>query len=155
VKRLLRRAIPAAAFAALTLASATPAFACEPPRGLKCADIVDGAVSYTTQQGQTPPTVLAEAVLASQACRTVQYKLVVFDEVTSPQPSLTLTGVATTDAAGRPVVRFEQEFLQEPGDTTVCVVFVTRKGKRVLDRAPDTGCAELVLDGPPPGRNFR
>jgi hypothetical protein len=157
VRSLLRRTIPAIAFA-LALTSALPAAAApvgEPPPGKRCADVVDGAAAYTTQQNQTPPTVLAEAVLAKQACKAVRYNLLVFDEVTSKRPMLTLSGTATTDAAGRPVVRFESEVLQETGDQTVCVRFETRNGYRIFDRAPDTGCAELVLDGPPPGRSFR
>jgi hypothetical protein len=52
------------------------------------------------------------------------------------------------------VVRFER-VVEQAGDETVCVRFETRIGKRLLDRAPDAGCAELLLDGPPPGRNFR
>ena len=159
MRKLLRRTLPAAAFAALTLGSAFPAAAAcpvgEPPRGLRCADVVDGSAAYTTQQGQTPPTVLAEAVLAKQACRKVQYTLQIFDEATSARPMIRLSGTPTTDEAGRPVVRFESEVVQETGDETICVRFVTRIGKRVLDLAPDTGCAELLLDGPPPGRNFR
>lgn len=134
---------------ALALVLATPAGAAPASdtdvRGPACADITDGAGVFDGSD------VNFRLTLAAPSCRSVTYNLVVLDEDGDTTPIATAT--ASGDGSSNQV--FFTDVAASDPDGTVCVYATTRVGNHVFDRAPDEGCMELTVDGPPSGQKFR
>ncbi len=130
-----------------TIITAAPAAAAPTDsdvRGPRCADIVDGAGFYDGT------TVFFRITLAASGCRQVTYNLYVLDEAGST--------TVLASSAQRGDGTSTQLFYAVPvtdDDSTVCVYATTTIGRKVFDRAPDDGCADLTINGSPPGRGFR
>jgi hypothetical protein len=101
--------------------------------GPSCADVSDGAGVYDGS------TVNLRLTTSAPACGHVTYTLNV---LTSDGSSV----LASSAQRGSGDVHV---FYAVPasGGTTVCVYATTSSSKHVFDRAPDTGCIQLVVDG--------
>jgi hypothetical protein len=135
---------------AVLLTSAVPTLA-KPAdsdvRGPLCADMVDGAGFYDGT------AVNFRIELATASCRQIAYTLFVLDESGASRviASRQMRGDATSNQ-----LLFLDVMVPANDDDTVCVYATTQpgRGRHVFDRAPDSGCAELVVDGPPAGQGF-
>lgn len=137
---MLKRLVVLLAVAAMPLLAA-----CEPPPGSPpCMDIVGGQGSYDGT------TVLFTLNLAANTCPDVDYRFAV-DEGTGG------TRLATVNYRGtNNVARVDYAATVTDDDPTVCVHHETLNAEgELMDRAPDTGCAELTVGEPPPGRGYR
>lgn len=107
-----------------------------------CADIVDGNFTYRVE-GKVGGSVTT----AVAACKGARFTLYVLEESTDTTPIATAEG---TQSGAPTVVLFETAALTTV-DNDVCVYVEAQNGKPNFDRAPDTGCVELVKEGSPGG----
>ena len=142
IKRILLGAA-AATVVALSPLSAAPASAVGDVKGPRCADITDGAGFYNGT------SVNLRLTLAAPSCRAVTYTLYV------------LNADGTTELATAEATRTDGTFVffdnvaSNTTDSTVCVYATTSVGRHVFDRAPDSGCVPLTVNGGAPAQSFR
>lgn len=124
----------------LLLAMAVPASAAKPEAsGPACADIVDGTASYVTEGDDR--NVVVNMFTAAPSCSNITYTV----NVLSADGS-TLLASASTPGDG--TTEFGLIATVPGEESTVCVYLTSSSpGGKVFDRAPDTGCVTLQLDG--------
>jgi hypothetical protein len=138
MKRILSLAGAAVAVAALStaVAGAAPSPTSD-VNGPTCADVTDGAGVYNGT------AVNLRLTLAAPPCRSVMYTLYVLSA-----DGTTLLGSSSQTQPTADPTRITFNVPVSDGSTTVCVYATTSIGGHVFDRAPDTGCIQLVVDGP-------
>ena len=137
-ERVLVLIAAVAALAATVSPTAGSAPSTSDVKGPACADIVQNNASATSNGLYTDAGVQFRIALAAPSCKYVTYTLYVLDASGTTQLSSASvqgdgTDVLFLDAAGS-------------GDS-VCVYLTTSVGNHVFDRAPDTGCGVLALNG--------
>lgn len=139
----MRRLIVLAAVV-LTTAAVMAATAAALPNDTRkpCVDIVDGNFAY-----RVDGVVGGSVRLAAAACKGAKFTLYVLEESGDTTPLATAAG---TETQVPEVVRFDTASLTTE-DTDVCIYVEARNGKPNTDRAPDTGCVELIKEGSPGG----
>jgi len=137
-------AVAAAAVVAASPLSVAPASAASGDvRGPACADIADGA-GFFNESG-----VNLRIELAATSCRQVRYTLYVLSaDGATPLATSTPTRTDSTFV-------FFDAVAVSTVTTSVCVYATTSVGRHIFDRAPDTGCIPLVLNGGAPAQSFR
>lgn len=150
---MVRRFIGLLAALALLLSIALPASAAV-EGGAPCADIDNLVANYDGGDGGVDMADEFGLILKAPSCERYSYTVYVLDEPTDTVPihTATWTGDGTTTAFGTTITLTSAE--DPDGDVYVYAEswFVNGSGKRViLDRAPDSGYFEAIIDGPPPG----
>jgi hypothetical protein len=107
-------------------------------KGPACADIVQNNATTTSNGVYDDSGVHFRIALAAPSCTYVTYTLYVLDASGTTQLSS-----ASVQGDGTDVL-----FLDAAGSgASVCVYLTTSVGNHVFDRAPDTGCGVLALNG--------
>jgi hypothetical protein len=138
MRRLL--VVAAATLAAAGTLAAT-AIALENDVEKGCVDVVSGSFAYRVDS-----VVGGSVTVREEACKGGKYILFVLEESTDTEPLATAKGEIT---AAPNVVRIDTAPITT-ADTDVCVYVEARQGKN-RDRAPDSGCVELIKEGSPGG----
>lgn len=120
-----------------------------------CANITSVNVGYSDQSGSRVVTAFIGTVAPS--CRGITYTLHVIHDVEdffSQVTSTSVRGNGGGDVAGLPNLRRVTSPSITDDDTVVCVYVTTSRGgadgmAQLLDRAPDSGCTSLTLNGSP------
>jgi len=118
--------------------------------GPKCTDISGGfGDGYTTPGGGTEAFVNWTITVSVPSCKTADYTLNVINGATFTVTSQTLAG------NGSQVLSFSID-MGPAGSApqNVCIYATSRNGNSVSDRAPDSSCVPLQLNGPPAGQGF-
>ncbi|MBA2557343.1 MAG: hypothetical protein H0V12_08395 [Chloroflexi bacterium] len=113
--------------------------------GPACTDFLDGTGFYDGS------VVNFRMEANARSCRHITYTLFIVDEIDDSTP------IASQRIAGNGRDRFLFYLGLDASandDDTVCVYARTSLGTRTFDRAPDSGCVELLLNGPPPARKM-
>ena len=119
-------------------------------KGPGCGDITlwnsdqSGPPLYSTgnPQGSTPATVYATLTTAKPSCSGYAYTISIYTDGT--QQTLITSQTFTGDDA-RSSFSWTYSPLDAPAQ--VCIAATSMHNNHVIDSAPDTGCAILVLDG--------
>ena len=151
MKRLAVVVLAAAALAVVPVAGMAARGPADDVNGPRCANILEGLASYDTDEGTGKPTATALITLETAPCNSLdRYVLHVLD-LSGTSELATATGQSGTlpNEAG-----FRYAFdANAPSD--VCVFLTSgTPGGRLIDRAPDTGCIDLGLDGGSGARAF-
>jgi len=122
-------------------------------RGPACSDFSGKADMFYSATDTTGEAVVQISFdLAGPSCSDWTYNLHVLDATGARE-------LVSTSTAGDGTQRLTMR-ASVPGDPllppdNVCIyTTTTTKGGRVSDRAPDTGCQQVKLGGPPPGQNW-
>jgi hypothetical protein len=137
MKRLLSMFAAALVAAALITATGTAGDAKGPP----CANVIGGgdSLGYATP-GDGTGTVEASFILAKPACAAVSYSL----DIYSFDGSTLLAGnVQPTSPVSGDTVFFQYQFASGAPSDGVCLVGTTYFRGRLVDRAPNSGCAAV------------
>ena len=136
----------------LSLAVALPAVA-DPVGGEvpACGNITSGGAAYN-ETFEPQNTVLGSISLADVSCKDVSYTMYV--TYTSNGKEKTKSQTIHGDGVNEGLRFSIPNVSSDTG--SVCVYYETAKGTNVIDRAPDTGCIEVVHDdtNPPGGSGF-
>jgi hypothetical protein len=139
---------------ALSAVLAIPAVGTTAPgdqvRGPGCGDITfwnsdqTGPPQYSTgnPQGSTPATVYGTITTAKPSCSGFVYTISVYADATQ-QATLTTQTFNGDDATSL----FSFTYSPPGAPSQVCVATTSMRDGHLVDAAPDTGCAILVLDG--------
>ena len=151
MKRLVVVALAAVGLAVVPLAGLAAPGPEDDVNGPRCANILEGLASYDTDAGTARPTVTALITLETAPCKSLdRYVLHVLDEAGTVELA-TATGQNGTLPNE---VGFRSAFGANP-PLDVCMYLTSvAPGGRVFDRAPDTGCVDLGLDGGSGARPF-
>jgi hypothetical protein len=138
-KRVLVLIAGIAAFAATVSPTAGSAPSTSDVSGPACADVVQNNATATSAGFYDATGVHFRVALAAPSCKYVTYTLYVLDASGTTQlDSTSIQGNGTDDTL----------FLDAAGSgASVCVYLTTSVGNHVFDRAPDSGCGVLALDG--------
>jgi len=132
------------------LAAANPA---DDVNGPKCLNILEGLASYDTDPGSGAATVTSLVSLETTACKRLdRYTLHILDAAGTNE----LATASGTQAGTQPnEVGFRYAFGASP-PSAVCIYVTSDNGStKPVDRAPDTGCVDLGLDGGSGARAFQ
>jgi len=151
VKRLAVVAVAAAGILVVPLAGLAASGPADDVNGPRCANILEGQASYDTDAGTAQPTVTALITLETPPCKSLdRYVLHVLNRAGTVELDTAIGQAGTLPNE----VGFRYAFGASP-PSGVCV-FITSgtPGGRPIDRAPDTGCVDLGLDGGSGARPF-
>jgi hypothetical protein len=145
---------------ALALSAGWAIAAAPDAKGPPCADITEADFFYNGNPADsatgTRATVNIHLDVAS--CTRLTYELVVLDSLANQTQVATGSvpgdGVALDEVTGKDVVEVNADVPQSARDGNVCVYATTSDGRREIDRAPDTGCVELIPGGSGGGVGF-
>jgi hypothetical protein len=137
-KRVLVLIAAVAAFAATVSPSAGSAPSTSDVKGPACADIVQNNASTTSNGFYDDTGVHFRIALAAPSCKYVTYTLYVLDA----------SGTTQLSSASEPGDGTDVLLLNAAGSgDSVCIYLTTSVGNHVFDRAPDSGCGVLALNG--------
>lgn len=119
-------------------------------RGPACGDITlwnsdqSGPPQYSTgnPKGSTPATVYATLTTAKPSCSGFTYNITIYTDATQ-QTQITSQTFTGDDATSL----FSFTYSPPGAPAQVCITATSVHGGHVVDAAPDSGCAILVLDG--------
>jgi hypothetical protein len=135
-----------AAVVALALGGLALAGGSKDYTGQACNDISGGDGAYTTFGG-TEATVQWTITLTAPSCKQSVYTLHVLNGAADVSQALSSTGSST--------VQFNVDMgPAATAPSSVCIFATSQNGKSISDRAPDSNCATLTLDGSPAGLPF-
>jgi hypothetical protein len=123
-------------------------------KGPPCADLTpsidpkDPAADSAAGEGYTTPgDLVVQQQLSKAACDSMSYTLHVLDG-TGVTWLTSSPGTPAVDArTGYPVVQFAVDLSGFGPPAVVCFYMTSAKDSKLLDRAPDTGCSTITLDG--------
>ena len=117
--------------------------------GPKCTDFSGGFGDGYTTGGGTEAFVNWTITVSVPSCKTADYTLNVINGATFTVTSQTLAG------NGSQVLSFSIDIgPASSAPSTVCIYATSQNGNSIADRAPDSGCVPLQLNGAPAGQGF-
>lgn len=152
MKRTAALVVIATAFVVVPVLGAAPPGPGDDVNGPRCANILEGQASYDTDAGTAKPTVTGLISLEVPACKGLdRYVLHVLDLAGTTELAI------TTGQAGPSPTEIGFRYAFDSGAPSAVCVYITSHtpGGRMIDRAPDTGCVDLGLDGGAGGRTFQ
>jgi hypothetical protein len=143
-------ALPVLLFALFAVAEVAVA---EDVNGPKCADITSSSWIYSPDG----TTATVDLILAAASCPSFSYTLFAQDSETDTSSvgtpeSAGGNGAALPDGTG--FVSLTMDIPADDRDGEVCLYATTSVGRHVFDRAPNSGCIELIPGGTAGGSGF-